>query len=641
MPQGSHLSLSSRLSRATPLLILAAAIVLAAGVYGSFLRVHRSLWDNPIHDRNAHYLFSLRLADDVRSGHLLQLLVHLNQAGVWPPLHHVLTTGVLLVGGSDYRLAVLPNLAAWVATIVLAFLIGRRAAGVQGTFAGLVAAVFVAASPAHRAFATDIMLESLGACLTLAALYCYLAAVQGPAPPAEAGRRLALALTALFFCKYNYWALVVFALCLNEGLARRRELPGYFRSLFSFPMLRRWCAAQPRQPTTWALAVLIGLVVAVVLRGQRPLTLGAFSVSLYPPNNLLTIVAMLVMLRLWAWWRRTGREQAARLDPRLHALIVWHAWPAAIWLLLPGHLGGFLWYLSPANADPEQRVSVWAALGDYGRWLTEDYHASVTLTLVAGALCLLGLASARRSARGGGAVLVLTVLAATLTVLHPNHKARCLHSWIVAAWISGGMGLAAILDRIRDARLPLLRPLAAAAVLAQLILAQGPALWQPGHSLEAGPRPDHPTLLDVADSYVPDLLASRRATVLAAVPVRTLTQWTSLECGSADRLEEHWYGFGGDGTDDAQRFRHWIETTACDTIVVINGLPGKPLWEGGPECDRVARLVEVLPAQDVFHLSREQNFPQVRYRVQVWQRGVASSASLRVKGNAAPGAPGQ
>jgi hypothetical protein len=613
--------LSSGVHLATPVLVLAAAIVLAAGLYGYFIEVHRSLWDDPIHDRNSHYLCSLRLADDVRQGNVLQLLLDLNQARIWPPLQDVLTAVVLLVGGLDYRLAVLPSLAAWVGTIVLAFLVARRASSRGGIFAGLVAAVYVAASPAHRAFATDIMLESLGACLTLAVLYCYLAAVQEE-PHAATGRRLGIALTALFLHKYNYWALVVLALLLHEAFVWRREIISRWRSLLSFSRLQGWCAPQWGRPSTWALAGLIFLIVGVYIRRDRPWGLGKLSVSLYPPSNLLTVLGVVLALRLWVWWRRVRREQVARLDPRLRSLLFWHAWPAAIWLLLPGHLYGFLWYLSPANADPEQHISAWAAMRDYSRWLAEEYHADAALTIVAGVLCLLGLLLARRGPHGSGAVLVLTILAAALTVLHPNHKSRCVHSWIAVAWVSGGMGLAALLDRLPPVRQHMVRRLASAAVLAGLVLGQGPALWQPGHALEAGPHPNHPSLLDVADSFVPDVVASRRATVLTAVPLRTLAQWTVRERGGADRLEEHWYGFGGDGSDEGEQFRHWM-ATACDTLVVVDALPGKPLWEGGPECERIGRLAKVLPSQDVFHLTREQSFPQFRFRVQLWQRNPA------------------
>jgi hypothetical protein len=45
---------------------------LAGGLYLRFLHVDRALWYNPYHDRNAHYLYSLKLAADVRNGRVLQ-----------------------------------------------------------------------------------------------------------------------------------------------------------------------------------------------------------------------------------------------------------------------------------------------------------------------------------------------------------------------------------------------------------------------------------------------------------------------------------------------------------------------------------------------------------------------------------------
>ena len=83
--------------------------------------------------------------------------------------------------------------------------------------AGLVAALFIAASPAHRAYATDIMLESLGAALSLLALYCYLLTVQGQPDETGKARCLAAALLLLFLEKYNYWLLVVLALSPPRG----------------------------------------------------------------------------------------------------------------------------------------------------------------------------------------------------------------------------------------------------------------------------------------------------------------------------------------------------------------------------------------------------------------------------------------
>ena len=58
------------------------------------------------------------------------------------------------------------------------------------------------------------MLEGPGACLSLAVVYGYLRARQEPSPGSF--RWFALALTALFFLKCNYWLLALFALAATE-----------------------------------------------------------------------------------------------------------------------------------------------------------------------------------------------------------------------------------------------------------------------------------------------------------------------------------------------------------------------------------------------------------------------------------------
>src|SRR5437868_1992495 len=101
------------------LAVLGVAVVLAAITYQQFLAVDRHLWDNSTHDRNAHYLYALHLATDAQHLRVLPFLDDVNQARVWPPLQGLVTAGVLLVGGLDYRLAVLPSLAGWVGTVFL------------------------------------------------------------------------------------------------------------------------------------------------------------------------------------------------------------------------------------------------------------------------------------------------------------------------------------------------------------------------------------------------------------------------------------------------------------------------------------------------------------------------------------------
>ena len=198
------------------------------------------------HDRHSHYMYGLNLALDLRTGDIVRLFHDFDRLRVWGPLHPILVALSQLVGGPDHRLAVLPSLAGWIMTIWFAFLTGRRLLPTGGDAAGLLAAFFVAISPAHRAYATDCMYESLGAGLSLAALYFYLAAVQ------DQSRRAAIALgvtlSILFLHKYNYWLLVLFGLTLGEFARQPRAWLAYARSVCQRGRLPAWAIAEIKQP---------------------------------------------------------------------------------------------------------------------------------------------------------------------------------------------------------------------------------------------------------------------------------------------------------------------------------------------------------------------------------------------------------
>ena len=133
---------SERLAGLVAPLVLAGvvltAVVVAGWTYRSFLDRSRSLWWGIGHDRHAHYLFGLNLALDVRQGNVFHLLRVLDGGRTYPPLNGFLEAVVLLAGGRDYRLAVLPSLAGWVGAAVLGFLLARRAVPQYGTCAGVV-----------------------------------------------------------------------------------------------------------------------------------------------------------------------------------------------------------------------------------------------------------------------------------------------------------------------------------------------------------------------------------------------------------------------------------------------------------------------------------------------------------------------
>jgi hypothetical protein len=616
---------TSRGDWVVPTLVLVAALVLAACLYVRFLVVARALWYNPYHDRSAHYLYSLKLTTDVEQGRVLQLLHDLNQARIWPPLHGMAAGAVLLAGGRDYRLAVLPSLAGWVATILLGFLVARRAAPRGGTLAGLVAALLITASPAHRAYATDIMLESLGAALSLLALYCYLLTVQSQSDDSGKARCLAVSLLLLFLEKYNYWLLVVLALLAAEGITRWRLYLDAARDLLRGFDWRRWTATQIRHPLTWAIAFLLVVSAYVYQQGEIPFQVAGQSLSLYPPHNLIHFAYVLLFLRLTSWWWHQGRLGARQLDNRLRQILLWLVCPISVWFLLPKHPSYFLWYLSLADRAPHQQMDVLGGFRDYATWMVQDYHANPVCALAAAGLCLLGLLTWRRLRPGGVAVLALVVLAAVLTPTHPNHKGRMLHSWMPALWVTAGLGAAVLwaprysarsVSEGRSSSSLTLRALCLCLVgVLSVALVRSSVL---GHAVEGGPHVEQASMLDVTDAYLADREGGGRTLLLTSLPLKPMAQWTWLErFGSFKDLEERWYGFGA---DNRRGFADWLRTTDCDTLVFCETTISREGVDSGPECALHAELKDVLSEQQNFHLVRQRDLPHLACRIQIWRR---------------------
>src|SRR5262249_5870368 len=177
-------------------------------------------------------------------------------------------------------------------------------------------------------------------------------------------------------------------------------------------------------------------------------------VNLYPPHNLVHAAYVVLFLRLVGWWRRGGRAWVGGLDPRLAGVVRWHLVPLALWFLLPKHPSFFLWYLSLANSGQPQPVDLGAGLRAYGAWAAGDYHLGPWAALAALGLALAGLASWRVLRPGGQVVLCLVLIAALLTVTHPNRKGRNLHSWLAVGWVTAGGGLGALACGRGGARAP-------------------------------------------------------------------------------------------------------------------------------------------------------------------------------------------
>jgi hypothetical protein len=611
-----------------PQLALAVVVVTAVGLgwnlYARFLGDCRHLWYDTHHDRNAHYLFALKLAEDLQHGKLVTLLRDLDSARVWPPLHGILLAPLLASSGFDYRLAVFPSLVGWVGTAIMGFLLARRAVPRSGNVAGLTATLFILASPAYRAFATDVMLESLGAFLTLTVLYFYIVCVQDGWP--RAGCALGLSLTALFLHKYNYLVLVVVALVVSEFCVRPGAYGRFLLGVLARVEWRDWSVRQLRSPLNYVLAGVLGFMAVVLLTGTKSITLFGHIVRVHPPTNLVTVAYAIFFIRLVGWWRSAGRLWSETIDQRFRDLINWHLWPVAVIFLIPKRLGIFLWYVSPANFNGEVRPTLAQSASFYGNIALTDYHlglASAVLAVVLLAVALLAVIG-RWLRPGGHAIVCLFLLGTWLTVSHPCQQGRYLHSWFAAGWVVAGIGLARALQLRFLVNRAFVQGTLALAVLASLTLLHAPALIAGGHALEGGLERSRASILDVTDSYLDALDGPEPVTVFANVPFRFLSEWTYVErYGGHARLDSHWFGFGKPGTDNRQGFQRWLQTTRCATLVFVDRLPGAAFCENcdrEPECVYCAEIRDLLGYQTVFHPIKRTDFPEHGVSVTVWRR---------------------
>jgi hypothetical protein len=603
--------------------VLIAAGAAAGLAYAQFLEAPRQLWTDLTHDRNAHYAHGLEYAAHLRRGDLAALVRDFDGARVWGPLHGVLQGVLQATLGPDYRLAVLPSLLSWVGAACFGFLSARRLVQGGGNAAGLAAAIFILASPAHRAFATDVMLEGPGACLVLAALYFYVVAVQELSP--GPGRLLGLTLTILFTLKYNYWLLVVLALVLAEASRRRAACRAGVARAWETLRQPGWWAALLRNPLHILIVLLLVLAIVVKLTGGTVLTLGQRQISITTPHTLIHLAYLVFFVQFLRWWFRTGREWAHRLDLRARQLLAWHVWPVALWFLWPKRLSYFLWYLSPAQQGEQPQHDLFGGYALYFRYLREDYHLALGSVLLAAALTAIALLGWRRLRPGAGIFLGFLLIALVLTCHHPNRKSRFLHPWVAGMWVVAGAGLAQLLPSGGGRRWARVRPWLAAASVAALGLTQLSSVTERSEVPEGGPSRTRASTLDLTDAYLPVLTGSRQAAILSNMPLRFLCDWTFAERYAGRRPPETvvpYYGRGG-AAENQQRFARWLHATRSDTLIFIDLPPGSPFHNRVVCSPEQEQLRDLLAAQEEFRLTQRLDLPAHGCAVTVWRRAPA------------------
>jgi hypothetical protein len=603
-------------------LVAIIAVVIAGAMFAGYYANPDLLWRGLEHDRNGHFSFGLDLALAVRSFDPIWFFSNLETAKVWPPLHGLVLSLVLLIGGIDYRLAIVPSLIGWMMTIILTWLIGRRlfVGKLPGIAAAGIAVSLAIASPAFRLLGSDVMLEGLGSGLTALALWSYMRAL---AMPGEASRWwvLALTLTALFFQKGNYWGLTVASLLIAHVSTDWRPWWVRLRAAMSSVIWRRAAAEAVRDPLIIAFVVVVSVVVYVYWRGPTAIELFGRRVSLYPPENLVTVAYAILFLRAALAWRARRVDLHRAMGNGGRVLFYGHALPVTVSFLLPHRLSSFLWFVGPFNSGSAAGPTLhpWDGVILYWQALAEGYHVApwmAALTLVLSMVALIGL---RQITAGGRAAVILALVAGLAVLIHPQHQSRFLASWIFAIWLSAGAGGALVLSALTANFSGRVRATVTAAMI--LVFAAVNALHAPpatayAHAIR---RVTGPSDLELAAAYLPFVAGERSVGFAGTFETSKFFVWTTAYQCRCHVIDDHPWYFAGQSRQEVRRIAlDWMTSTGAALMVVIDAPESSE--QSSAIYDQMRGVLDATLDQDRFALIATETVPDLDAQVTIWRR---------------------
>jgi hypothetical protein len=556
--------------------LLLFVVAMGVALYCAFLPTERGRWNYPMHDRGVHALAAIKVATSIHAGDWGTFFGEIWKPKLYPPLQAWLGAIAALVAGPHYRVVLVPSLVGWMGMLLVGTGLAHRLAGRWGKLAavagGAATLLLMLASPADRFYATDTMLESLGAGLTVAVLYAYARVRETWAQePAKWVRWLGLALTLLFFEKYNYWLLVMIGLAVDLAAdAPVRAWIGERLRGRGGALLRHLA----RQPLLW---IAFALLLAAYIIGKRGVPTFIGGINLYPPRGLLMVMMWALAGQLALEVARRGRAGWLALPPWVRTLWGWHGLPLLVWLMLPGRLGTILSFVGTGNAG-DARYPGWSGVVYYAQCLATQYTLGWAMLALTAVLALAGAAVAIKKGGGARGVLMVLLVGGRLALLHPNKQGRYLHSWIPALWILAGVGAAGIVAAAERRRAWAGWTLAAAGCGALAFwTARGVAREPVGHD-ELAQYGRKGSLLDVTDKYLREVGGFRRVAIIAPTgwPV---VEWTFLEkMGDPRKLDLVRWESGTTAAQAADLVRAWAAGPGrrCDAVVVITPLAEDP-----------------------------------------------------------------
>jgi hypothetical protein len=283
-------------------------------------------WDLATHLAHGWYDYHL-----LATGRLHLLLWDLWAQGYWPPGLSIVQVPLYLILGGDVTDGLWAGPIAFVLLAILGAALLVRA---DPDRSPLPAAGFVSlllSSPYLLAYASLTMTEMLGALAQVVVLGAY--ALYMERRDRRTARLLAIALTVLFFVKYNYFVLAAVPLAIHFWLDRTASRGAAGRA----SQVRGVARALWASTTARLLVVYAAVVLVITLSGGFETRILGQRLSVRSVGSSGHIVLYLLLARLWYLHRqrRIDWRRVFALDPLIRPLLLWFVVPVLIWVAFP------------------------------------------------------------------------------------------------------------------------------------------------------------------------------------------------------------------------------------------------------------------------------------------------------------------
>jgi hypothetical protein len=496
-----------------------------------------------------------------------------------------------------------------------------------GIVAAVIAVTLGVASPAFRLLASDVMLECLGAGLSAAALWAY-GRAESPGNLGDSAsvvtrwRLLAVILTLLFFEKGNYWGLVLAALAVthvlsdaNGNLGRLLATLRRIQSQFNIRLILAACC----DPFIVVAALLSGLVIDLYERGPTSIAPFGKSISLYPPENLVTITYAVLFARCALWWFKRGPGRDTALGPAGRALFYWHLVPVAVSFLFPHRLSAFIGFVGPSNAATGFNLGEGVLI--YWRAFVDGFSAGPWSAILTLGLSAVGLTKVRRFSPGGRAAFALALVGFAGVVIHPQHQGRFLGSWLFAVWICAGGGGAVLVEWLIPRRAWLIAAGTLGIVIASMTWRAAPPSAYPVAIYPA----NGPSDLDLFRPVLPEIKGLRSVGYATTFGQSDLLSWMAREdCRCKMQIENPWLG-GVSRSQVKDQMAGLLASSGAEAFVMVDA-PSRyyELPFLGWAYDDMTGILDAFAAQSRYVGVSSHEVPQFGAVVSVWRLNTPS-----------------